>query len=205
MKSYLKLLIASMLATILIAGCQSDTNEKIEIKMKSLEEQQEIVENFTYDDYKIVFEEVITEVSTYDSEAELMKKWIIRTLAMEKLYYETVLTKNQVIQLSKQALEEYEAWKTIAKNEYGITVSAEEIDRYIEEGPDTSDLPQHLAFADVLGVTIEDLNHTVDRDFYEKYVIWQKIVPVLEDKYGSKNNNKLVEKYAEEVDKKVNN
>lgn len=205
MKSYVRLLIVSMAATILIVGCQSNTDEKIEIKMKSLEEQQEMLENFTYDDYKIVFEKVMTEVLTYDSEAELMKRWIIRTLAMEKLYYETVLTKDQVIQLSKEALEEYEMWKAIAKDEYGITVNEEEIDKYINEGPDTSDIPQHLAFADVLGVTIENLNHNINRDFYEKYVIWQKLVPILEDKYDSINNNKLVEKYAEEVDKKVRN
>ena len=183
MKGYLRLLVVCVMANILIAGCQSNTNEEVKIKMKSLEEQQEIVENYTYDDYKIVFEEVMAEVATYDSETQLMKKWIIRTLAMEKLYYETVLTKDQVLQLSKQAMGEYEAWKAIATDEYGITVNEEEIDKYIKEGPDTSDIPQHLAFADVLEVTIEDLNHTIDRDFYEKYVIWQKLVPILEGKY----------------------
>lgn len=56
--------------------------------------------------------------------------------------------------------------KTIAKDEYGITVTAEEIDAYINEGPDTSELPQHLAYADALGLTLKELNHNFDRYIY---------------------------------------
>ncbi|MFZ3588048.1 hypothetical protein ACOI1C_01985 [Bacillus sp. DJP31] len=34
-------------------------------------------------------------------------------------------------------MEEDEVWKKIVKDEYGITVSKEEVDNFIKEGPDT--------------------------------------------------------------------
>jgi len=43
------------------------------------------------------------------------------------------------------------------------------------------------------------LNHQFDRDLYEKNTIWLRLIPVLEKKYGTTDNNKLVERYEAEV------
>lgn len=183
---------------LLISGCQSKENTQSEIKMKSKEEQREIIETYTFEDYKEIFDEVISEANQIEKD-EKLKKWVIRTIAQEKLYYETDLTDEQVINLSKQAMEEDRVWKSIAKDEYGITITDKEIETYIKEGPDTSDLPQHLAYAEALGLSLKDLNHNFDRDLYEKNVIWIKLKPKIEKKYGITDNNKQVEKYMEEV------
>ena len=66
-----------------------------------------------------------------------------------------------------------------------------------------SDLPQHFAYADALGLTLQELNHNFDSDLYEQYVIWVKLLPLLEKTYGESHNNLLVEKYAVEVKKKM--
>ena len=204
MKVRVNILLLSVMMVVLLTGCQSKEDEDIEMKMKSIEQQQEMLDTFTYDDYKVFYDEIIAEAEKHVGEDELLKKWMIRTLGMGVFYYETDLTTEQALQLSKQAVQEYEAWKSIALNNYGITVDEAEIDQYIEEGPDTSmDLPAQTAFADALGITVKELNHTFDRDFYEKYVIWQKLTPLLKEKYNTENNDELVEKYEKEVKKSV--
>ncbi|MDR7074669.1 hypothetical protein [Fictibacillus barbaricus] len=100
-------------------------------------------------------------------------------------------------------MEEDEVWKSIAKNKYKVSTTQKEVDNYIKEGPDTSDLPQHRAFADAMGLSLEELNHNFDRDIYEKNVIWLKLKPKLEKKYNTTNNNEQIEKYNEEVEKQL--
>ncbi|MBM7578199.1 hypothetical protein [Jeotgalibacillus terrae] len=187
---------------VILTGCQSSANTVEEIQMKSEEEQQQILDGYTYEDYKKVFEESVSETDSLEADAQL-KKWVIRTLAQEKLYYETDLTDKQVIEISKEAMQEDQVWKTIAKDEYGVSVTEEEIDTFIEQGPDTSELPQHLAYADALDLSLEELNHNFDRDIYERNVIWLKLIPELKKKYDITKNNELVEKYEEEVEAKL--
>ncbi|TYR75797.1 hypothetical protein FZC79_09255 [Rossellomorea vietnamensis] len=198
-----KLLTLVVPVIFLITGCQTKEKAELEIEMKSEEEQQKILETYILEDYKKVFDEAVSEANKLESDEQL-NKWIIRTLANEKLLYETELTDEEVLDLAEREMEEYEVWISIAKEEYGITVTDEEIDEFIKEGPDTSDLPQHQAYADALGLTLEELNHDFDRDLYKKNVIWLKLKPQLEKKYGTNDNNKQIEKYEEEVKKKIN-
>jgi hypothetical protein len=199
----LVLLFSGVLLSNLIIENNGASETPMEIKIKSEEEQKMILDTYTLDDYKKVYDDVVSEADSFEV-VQKLKKWIIRTLAQEKLYYETDLTSEQVVKLSEQAMREDKVWKSIAQNEYGIFVTEEEIDNYIKEGPDTSDLAQHLAYADALGLTLEELNHDFDRDIYEKNVIWSKLKPELENIYGITDNNKLVEKYEEEVKKRIN-
>ncbi|RBP00855.1 hypothetical protein [Rossellomorea aquimaris] len=190
------------LILILLIGCKSNEENQVEVKMKSDEELKKITNTYTYEDYKRVFDEVISEAEELGKEDKL-NKWVIRILAQEQLSYETDLTDEQVIQLAEKAMKEDKVWKTIAQEEYGISVTKEEVDNYIKEGPDTSELPRHLAYADALGLSLEELNHDFDHDIYEKNVIWLKLKPKLEDKYGITDNNKQVEKYEKEVKNQV--
>ncbi|MFG6494790.1 hypothetical protein P8610_05490 [Fictibacillus sp. UD] len=172
--------------------------------MKSEAEQKEILDTYTFNDYKKVFHNAISEAGKMADGDERLNKWLIRTLVQEKLYYETELTEKQAVHLAKNAMDEDKAWKTIAKQKYGVTATEEEVDQFIKAGPDQSDLPKHLAYADALGLSLAQLNHQFDRDLYEKNVMWLKLKPKLEKKYGVSSNNALVEKYESEVKKKVN-
>ncbi|PFA62977.1 hypothetical protein CN378_18220 [Bacillus sp. AFS015802] len=170
--------------------------------MKSEEELKKIANTYTYDDYKRVFDDVISEAEGLEKN-EKLNKWIIRILAAEKLSYQTDLTEDQVVQLAEKAMKEDNVWKSIAQEEYGISATEKEVDTYIQTGPDTSDLPQHRAFADALALSLKELNHEFDYDIYEKEVMWLKLVPQLKKKYDSTDNNTLVEEYEEEVKKQV--
>ncbi|WP_421378098.1 hypothetical protein ACOJQI_12125 [Bacillus salacetis] len=192
-----------VMGIILFTGCQSSDDAQVEIKMKSNEEQKEIADTYTYDDYKKVFEEAVSEANKFDEDEELTK-WIIRTLAQEKLYYETDLTDEQVKDSARKDMEEDKVWKSIATEDYGVSVTETEVDNYINEGPDSVDSPQMKAYADALGLSIEELNHDFDRDLYEKNVLWLKLKPKLEKKYGTNDNNEQVEKYEEEVAEQLN-
>lgn len=192
------LILCTLSLVIFTTACQSTTSQPETIELKSEEEQRQIVDNFTFDDYKKVFDEVIIEANQFDVE-EPLRKWVIRTLIQEKLYYETDLTDVQVISLSTEAMKKDIIWKRVAKENYNIDVTEEEIDYFIQQGPDQSDLPDHLAYASALGLSLQELNHQVDRDLYEKNTMWLRLRPILEKKYDTTDNNKLVELYEEEV------
>ena len=196
------LLLCTLSLAIFTAACQSAASQPETIEMKSEEEQRQIVDNFTFDDYKKLFDDAIIEANQFDVE-EPLRKWVIRTLAEEKLYYETDLTDAQVIALSTEAMEQDVSWKTVARETYNIHVIDDEIDRFIEQGPDQSDLPIHLAYASALGLSLQALNHQFDRDLYEKNAIWLRLIPVLEKKYGTTDNNTLVERYEAEVNARL--
>lgn len=197
MKNLLKILIILTVGAFIATGCSSNATE-VEVKMKSQEEQMEILNTYKYEDYKKIYDAVLIEVEHFETEDSVLKKWLIRTLAAEKLYYENDLTDDQVLGLAKQAMEEDKAWKELANDKYNVTVSEEEIDTYISGLPNL-DLPQTQAYADALGLTIEELNATFDRDIYEKNAIWLKLKPKLEEKYDTDDNNLLIKKYEAEV------
>ncbi|KZE69098.1 hypothetical protein AWM68_02200 [Fictibacillus phosphorivorans] len=88
---YIKILFASLLAMILIAGCQSKENNSLKIKMKSEAEQKEMLDTYTLDDYRKVFNHAISEADKLAGGDEQLRKWLIRTLAQE-MYDETKLT-----------------------------------------------------------------------------------------------------------------
>lgn len=200
MKKGLKPLLLIATAVLLASGCEAKAASEIQIKMKTVDEQREILETYTLKDYKTLYENVLNEAKRLEKDEDL-QKWVIRTLAQEKLLFATDLSDKQVKALAKEAMNKDKLWKTIAKKQYGIAASDAEIDRYIKEGPDTSGLPQHLAIAETLNMNLDEYNHGFDRDIYEKAVIWQKLKPELEKKYNTTNNETLAKKFDEEVEK----
>jgi hypothetical protein len=182
-------------------GCQSSSTTQIEVKLKSKKEQ-EYLASYTYNDYKKAYDEVLSEAKTFQEKDESLNKWIIRTLAQEKLYYKTDLTKNQVVQLSKQDEKEYKLWKSIANDKYNVKVEKEELDRYIDEFESTNP-PSKQAFAASLGITAKELDHTFEREIFEKGFIWIKLHSKLAKKYDTTDEEMLKRKYEEEVRKSM--
>ncbi|TFD94450.1 hypothetical protein [Jeotgalibacillus sp. R-1-5s-1] len=194
-----------MIAGVLtIAGCQPVAGEQIDIVFKTPEEQHQMLETFTYEDYKNVYDQAIAEAKTYDTNDSL-KKFIIYTLTEEALYYETDLNQDQVIQLAEQQKDELATWIRLASEKYGVTVSDEELDEFISQGPDKSDLPEHQAFADALGLTLEELNHDYERDLYEKNLMWLELEQILKEEYKTSDPQQIIELFEEEVQKELGN
>lgn len=194
---------------LLLTGCQEEQVEETDqpksefsIKMKTPEEQQKIAETYTYEDYKKVFDEAVAEAEEYKEDEELTK-WIVRTLAQEKLAYAEELPDEQVVKLARQTMKEEKVWKEIAYEKYKVEITDKEIDDYIKDGPDSSDLPAHNAYAEALGLTLEELNHEYDRELYEKNLIWMKLRPILEEEYGVTDREEIIQRYNEEVNAKL--
>lgn len=151
------------------------------------------------------YNRVISEVEDYEIQDDLLKRMAISILSGDKLFYDTELSSDQVIQLSKRNVERNKMWKTIAINEYNISVSEREIDEMIiENGIYAKHLPEHTALADALGITNEELFYEYFNYLNERFIIWTKLKPKLEEKYNIRGNNNLLEKYNEEIDKQLN-
>lgn len=120
---------------------------------------------------------------------ELEEKWMKRLYVQKSIDKNNNLTQEEIDlkELKKEAKEKakYEkTWIKLAKQEYGIKITKKEVDQWIEQGPDASPTSEQLAYAESLGLTLEQLNHEYDRDHYEKWVVWEKLAPILSEKYG---------------------
>ena len=98
-------------------------------------------------------------------------------------------SKNDLDTLAKELIttvkkeEEFEQrWIKVAKERYGVTVTMKELDKYIEEGPNQSTLEEHFNYAEAMDMSLQELNE-YDRDLYKKNLIWEKLFPILSDKY----------------------
>lgn len=137
-------------------------------------------------------------------ENEEIQKWIIRVI-MEK---EVSGEKIDVYEAQKMAVEKimYEnAWLNVALENYGITYTQEEVDTWIKNGPGKYPLQEMYIQAEALNLTFEELIYDYDRDFYVKWVVWDKLYPILAEKYNvdlnaeSQPNTLLVNYYDLEV------
>ncbi|WP_419883159.1 hypothetical protein ACN6MY_05945 [Peribacillus sp. B-H-3] len=180
-----------------ITGCQKNSSGQVHVELKSKKEQ-EYLADYSYSQYKKAYDEVLSESQNFKVHDDLQKKWIIRTLAQEKLYYQTKLSEKQVVQLSKQEAHKYKIWKAIALNKYHMHIENKKLDRYIDTF-DKYSPPSKVAFADSLGITPIDLDHKFDRDMFEQGYIWTLLRTKLEKKYGTADEGKLKKIYEKEV------
>lgn len=216
---YRKLTLLGLTTIFLLIGCQEEVNNQIDaqtevdIESISIEKQEEQRRTYTYEDYKVIFDRAVVESEKFKENDELLKKWLIRILAEEQLLYKTDLTEKQVLQVARQRMHESEMWKDFAKDQYGISFTEEELDQFITEGPekdllsnsedlDESSRIQYQAYSVALGLTLKDLIRQFDRDLHERNVIWLKLRPKLEKKYEIGDNNRLLEKFQEEITEK---
>lgn len=209
------ILLIGLLAVVLV-GCEeaAETAEPIEVEMKSMEEQQEQLETFTYEDYRTVFDEVAAQAGKLATEDELLNKWIMRVLADDELLYASDFSDEEAVQFARQEMAENESWKRYAQEEYGVSITETEVDEFITKGPiasldpdsdlayDESHMAMQKAIADSLGLTQEELEYEFQRDLYERSVIWEKLEPELIEEYGESADVRA--KYNEEVDAYMN-
>lgn len=65
-----------------------------------------------------------------------------------------------------------------AQNEYGLTVTNEEVDAYIEKEAARWNKDKRQ-FAKKLGITMNQLDYQFDRDLYINAALWEKIEPII--------------------------
>lgn len=116
------------------------------------------------------------------SNNQQLQKWIIRTIMDKEVVGEKV-SADEAIKIAEERLEYENTWLEIAIKDYKIVYTDEEVDAWITNGPDKQPLPTMYEQAEALNLTLEELNHVYDRDFYVKWVVWEKLYPILAEKY----------------------
>ncbi|WP_301108611.1 hypothetical protein [Sporosarcina sp.] len=74
----------------------------------------------------------------------------------------------------------------IAEENYGIQVEEEEVTEFIKEHVAAVRNEEKKKYAEVLDLTLEELDYQFDRDFYVMDVLWEKLLPVVAEKYPKK-------------------
>ncbi|MDX5979821.1 hypothetical protein SIL77_00895 [Exiguobacterium profundum] len=184
---------------------QSDSkkmSEQVENKMftqtetkvyseSTVEELKEILETFQND---------LAPQINNDFERKLAERMYVE---MKKIG-ETIDVKELIIRAKDQA--DFErAWLEHAKSEYGIVVTGDEVDEWIEKGPDATVVESQRRYAEAKEMSVYELNHDYYRDQYVKWVVWEDLIPLVTDRYEQSSehvldNNRLIELYEQEVE-----
>lgn len=120
-----------------------------------------------------------------------------------KLFDESIDVNKLITRATEQA--DFErAWLTHAKDEYGVVITDEEVDGWIERGPDAEVVESQRRYAEAKEMSVYELNHNYDRDQYMKWVVWERLIPLITERYEESSeqvldNNRLIELYENEV------
>ncbi|WED56483.1 hypothetical protein OE059_06410 [Exiguobacterium profundum] len=176
----------------------------------------EQVENkmFTQTETKVYSESTVEELKkileTFQNDlAPQINNDFERKLA-ERMYVEmkksgeTIDVKELIIRAKDQA--DFErAWLEHAKSEYGIVITGDEVDEWIEKGPDATVVESQRRYAEAKEMSVYQLNHDYYRDQYMKWVVWEDLIPLVTDRYEQSSehvldNNRLIELYEQEME-----
>ncbi|WP_214883235.1 MULTISPECIES: hypothetical protein [unclassified Exiguobacterium] len=121
-----------------------------------------------------------------------------------KMFDETIDVKQLLIRAKDQANFE-RAWLDHAKSDYGIAVTGDEVDEWIEKGPDATVVESQRRYAEAKEMSVYELNHDYYRDQYVKWVVWEDLIPLVTERYEASSeqvldNNQLIELYEQEVE-----
>ncbi|WBL17229.1 hypothetical protein [Sutcliffiella sp. NC1] len=195
----LKSFIAILVVSIVLSACQqAELEENTPAPLEHLF----LNADLNYEEYKIILQDVVQNVKNMDIDDPNLEKWVIRVIGDEKLMNKRDLSKEEALQSATERYEYITVWKDHARTTYNIVLTDEEVNTWIENNVVTSeDIPQQKAFAEALGLTIEQLIVEWDRDLYEQQVYWEKLIPLLEEKYETSDLQVLSEKYESEIEK----
>ncbi|ART75899.1 hypothetical protein B4U37_07585 [Sutcliffiella horikoshii] len=183
----------------LLTACQEqkETNDAIEAgPLDGLFAGSEL----SYEEYKFIMEFIVDRTKKMEIEDKKLEKWVIRAIGDERLMNKRDLTKEEALEKAEYNLKYYETFMSVAENKYNVTVTEEELDNWIAEGPDQSDVPQHKAYAEALDMTLVELNHDYDRDLYEQTMVMEKLQHVLIEKYETSDLEEVKNKFNKEVE-----
>lgn len=169
------------------------TNSHVETKTApemTVEELKEILSNFQQD--------VAPQIEN-DFERKLAER-----LYVEMKMFDESIDVNKLITRTTEQADFERAWLKHAKDEYGVVVTDEEVDGWIEKGPDAEEVESQRRYAEAKEMSVYELNHEYDRDQYMKWIVWEKLIPLVTERYEEASekvldNNRLIELYENEV------
>ena len=88
---------------------------------------------------------------------------------------------------------------TKADEKYGVTITQEEVTKFIDENIAPVSLEERKKYAQALGITQYELDHLFDRDIYIMDTLWEKLIPVLMGKYPELTLDEIKEIFYSET------
>ena len=157
----------------------------------------------SYEEYTFIMEYIVDRAKEMEIENNEFEKWVIRAIGDERLMNKRDLTKEEALEKAEYNQNYYETLMTVAEDKYNVTITEEELDSWITEGPDQSDIPQHKAYAKALGLSLEELNHDYDRDLYEQTMVMEKLLPVLQKEYDTSDIDEVRDRFHKEIEEQM--
>ncbi|WP_226683363.1 hypothetical protein [Sutcliffiella horikoshii] len=199
-KKLIIFIIVCMLSLLTACQEQKETNEANEAgPLDGLFAGSEL----SYEEYTFIMEYIVDRAKEMEIENKELEKWVIRAIGDERLMNKRDLTKEEALEKAEYNQKYYETYMSVAENKYNVTVTEEELDSWISKGPDQSDIPQHKAYAEALGLTLEELNHDYDRDLYEQTMVMEKLQLVLQKEYDTSDVNEIRDEFNKEVEEQM--
>ncbi|UTR11380.1 hypothetical protein MM300_03350 [Evansella sp. LMS18] len=157
--------------------------------------------------YREVTEEALEHLRNLHIFDEDTERWFIRYY-IENFEEDKGLTVQEMAALARDRAEFETAWREYASTEYGVEVTEEEIDAQIDYNVEAygNTLPPAVqGISNGLNISYEEYMREFDRDYAERTVIWQKLMPVLLDKHYEEESERLDgvflgQAYEEEVE-----
>lgn len=109
-----------------------------------------------------------------------------------------VLIHNNVKQSAEEQVARYLQAISIAEKKYDVTVSQEEVTAYIDQHIAPIEMEEKNRFASALGISREELDYVFDRDFYIMDTLWEKLIPVLQEKHPGLSPEEIKEQFYNE-------
>ena len=214
----MKVILSFLFLFLLITGCQQETQEQSPFTAQTIDndsvrtlfdEGPTRVVDLNYTEVTEEALEVLAGLQVYNKDIE---RWFIR------YYIETSekgqsFTPQEILNLAEERHEFESAWREYAYKEYGVEVTEEDIDSQVEYNVDVYEDFLPLAVQGMskgLNLSFEEFIREFDRDYVERTVLWQKLMPILLAKHHEEESDRLDgvflgQAYEKEVWKYVNN
>lgn len=205
-------MVKKFLSIITVIGLlMACNNEKETIKTSVEEEQLPLIE-FDYSKIDTSVTKVLNEMENFSIEVNLDGKEVNKIALTE--FFDVEKTKfrmrieNEIgssnmykdVEIDAESyVNNYLKALTKADEKYGVTVTQEEVTKFIDENIALVSLEERSKYAQALGITRYELDYVFDRDIYIMDTLWEKLIPVLMGKYPELTLDEIKEIFYNET------
>jgi hypothetical protein len=192
----------SLCSTCLIVIACSGENENLNETANEESNPVEVIigENqasLTVEDYQALTEQALDNFNEatplYRPHRDDLLRWYVRYY-IQKHEYNELWTDDEIFEMA-YARQQYEAaWKEYAERQYGVVMTDNDIDaqaNYNLEIYENSLPASIVGMSEGLNLTIEEFMLNFDRDYAERTLIWDELMPLLEKKYAAAEATRL--------------
>ncbi|MDK7669175.1 hypothetical protein [Cytobacillus oceanisediminis] len=152
-------------------------------------------------EYKDIFKESIKIAHSMDIENEELNSIVVKLIALRKIENDNKqIDKTELLEEARRNSNSLNAFLFVARNEYDINITDNDIENHIEsEKINSYNDPILNGYAQALGITTRDLIYKKERNTIEREISIKKLLPLLKEKYKLTEDSVVLEKYNEEV------